>query len=366
MSFKSYNYKVFSFPGGDFLGNLNPKRAQEPTFPWKANGGQGQLRFRYIVPFDDFDETLLAYMNIVQVYEVDESNPTGRLIYTGFVSQYAPYTDGSEQGVNVTLLGLVSFLSLAYYKSGSSYTVTHTNQDPADILKAIIDHFNTIYVVSSTEFPNGLIHYAGGFIDNVGTLVDLTFEDQHWNEAFDKVFSYAPEGWFWRIGPDGNTYLQEKSATPVHAFTVGKDTETLDVTRNTEKIKNLLTFRDSAAGVTTFQDATSQGVYGVREEIYTASETADATAIAEYGAAFIANNKDPKVNARMVINLNYDIESIKPGDTCRVNNFKLGADILADNMQIVSVSYSPDKATLMLEQDITFGKELQNFFSSNA
>ena len=303
-------------------------------------------------------------MNIVRVYEVDESNPTGRLLYTGFVSQYAPYTNGSEQGVNITLLGLVSFLSLAYYKSGSSYTVTHTNQDPADILKAIIDHFNTIYPVSSTAFPNGLIHYAGGHIASVGTTIDLEFEDQHWDEAVAKVFDYVPEGWYWRIDPDGNVYLQEKPATPTHAFTVGKDTETLEVTRNTEKIKNLLTFRDSAAGVTTFQDATSQSTYGVREEIYTASETADATAISEFGGAFIGNNKDPKVNARMVINLNYDIESIKPGDTCRVNNFKLGADILGDNMQIVSVSYTPDKATLTLEQDITFGKELQNFFSN--
>lgn len=364
MTQKRYEYKVFSFPGLNFLGSLNYKRAQEPSFSWKANGGQGQLRFKYTIPFDDFDASLLTYMNLVRVYEIDTENPLGRLIYTGFISQYAPYTDGSEQGVNVTLLGLVSFLSFAYYKNGSNYTVTHSSEDPADIMKAIIDHFNTVYALTSTEFPNGLISYAGGNIDTVGTNVDIEFEDQRWNQAFDKVFGYVPEGWYWRIGPDGEVYLKQKPSSPTHLFTLGRDVETLEVTRNTEKIKNLLTFRDSGAGVTTFQDATSQSAYGVREEIYTASETADPTSISEYGDGFIGNNKDPKQSARMNVNAVYDLESILPGETCKVSNFKLGASVLDSNVQIVSVSYTPDKATLMLEQDITFGKELQNFFNN--
>ena len=62
---------------------------------------------------------------------------------------------------------------------------------------------------------------------------------------------------------------------------------------------------------------------------------------------------------RAVINSKYDIESIHVGDTCRFQNMKLGATLFDDNMQIVSLSYTPNSVTIYLEQDVTAQKELE-------
>ena len=361
MAFKKYQYRVYSFAGA-FLGVLPVAETAEPSFTTKLNNGQGQLRFDVKTQFDDYNETLISHMNIVKLMAIDDDNPLGRLIYTGFMSRFTPFVKKSNQGVEITLLGLVTFLQLAYYKSGSNFTVTRTDKDASVIMQGIIDHFKTIYPMTSSEFPNGLIHYAGGHIDTVGTLLTLSFEDQLWLNAFNLTFDYVPEGWFWRIAPDGNAYLKEKSTTADHIFTIGKEIEELKILRNTEKIKNALQYRST--GDTDFSDATSQTTYGKREAIYSSSEGASVAAIAEYGSKFIDDNKDSKVSATLVISDQYDLETINVGDTCDVFNYKLGADLFILNMQIVSVHYTPTKVTLQLEQDITFGKELKQLIQS--
>src|SRR5205085_4033295 len=98
----------------------------------------------------DFDEgTTIDFMNIVRIYAVkvdtDALTQQEDLIYTGFISKYESYTEGGDEGVRVTCLGLISLLMNSHYKAGSSFEVAHSSQDPQTIGRAIIDHFNTIY-----------------------------------------------------------------------------------------------------------------------------------------------------------------------------------------------------------------------------
>lgn len=358
---KKFLYKVYSLDG-TALGILNPKKVlTAPSFNEKINNGQGQCSITYNEPFDDFDSTLIAPRNIVRIYAIDteraletgdETYALGRLIYAGFISEFAPYFQGAENGIQITLLGLVSLLNFSYYKNGSSYVVSHTGEDPADIFKAIIDHFNTVY-------PPGLIGYSGGNIGTVGANIDYDFEDRKWLEAMEDIFDFSDANWWWRVNADGEVYLQEKAATPTHIFTIAKDVQDAYAYNNNEKIVNDLQFRDSGSGTTDFSDAPSQAAYGKSSTIVSSSGTSDSTAINQYGNKYIEENKDPAKRVKATINSKYDLESIRVGDTCRFQNLKLGSTVFDDNMQIVSLSYTPDKVTIYLEKDISAEKELE-------
>ena len=68
--------------------------------------------------------------------------------------------------------------------------------------------------------------------------------------------------------------------------------------------------------------------------------------------------KGAKTAGKIEVDVSYDIESIKPGDTCSVRNLRFGADLLPDNLTIVSVGYSPNRASLVLEQDVRLADEI--------
>lgn len=344
---KRYIIKIYSLDG-TFVRTLDPNLLMnEVSFTDKIGGGQGQCVLELNVPLDDFDEgTIVAHMNVLKIYESDRTySPTPRLIYTGFVSQYTPFVNNGREGVRVTLLGLVSFLSLGYFTSGGSYAFNKTD-DPAEIMKDVIDAFAAVYT-------GGWISYAGGFITTVGTTVNYDFDKVKWLDALKKMAEFADADWWWHIGADGEVYLQDRPAAATHLLTIGKDVEELEIGKNNEKIVNKyrLTYNTPPATLT-FQDATSQAAYGIREKVETDSNTKDATSANQKGDKMIADFKDPKVETRLKVNNNYDIESIKPGDTVTIRNTKAGSNVLPGNLLVTAVSYTPSGVALTLENQI--------------
>lgn len=353
---KKFLYKIFDF-NGNALGILNEQKIiSTPSFKEEINKGQGEMTITYVEDFDDFDDTLIAHMNIVKLYVIDENNPLGRLLYTGLIEEPVPFVDGANIGVKIKVVGLVSLLQNSYYKDGVNFDVTHTAEDPADIVKAIIDHFNTVY-------PAGLIGYAGGNIDNVGTTVTYEFSDDKWLDAINAIHDYTDSDWWWAIGADGEVYFKDKPASATHTFTVGKDVKKLELPDSVKKVVNDLQYRDGVVD-RDYDDATSQAAYGLRSEIVEDTSTTDATTIGQYGNKYIAEKKDPQKRSSVTISDDYDIESIRVGDTCKFKNFKLGATILTDNMHITSLSYSPGSVNIELEEKVNLETELTKFIQN--
>lgn len=152
---KQFVVKIYDSTGTTLRTTLQPQKVKNKiTFTSRINGGFGQVVLDLQLPFDDFDEgNNIAFMNIVDIFEVDENNTLGRLVYKGFISAYTPYFQGSQEGVKVTCLGMVSLLGFAIYKDAGNFTVTKTTEDPAAIIKDIIDHFNSVYT------PNIISHW---------------------------------------------------------------------------------------------------------------------------------------------------------------------------------------------------------------
>ncbi len=365
---KEFTVQIFDQDGTTFLKSIPSALLKSPpTFQSKINGGLGECVLDLNLPFDDFDEGVsINYMNITDVYAVDADNPRGRRIYRGFISRYEPYLDSTgNEGVRVTLLGLVSLLSFSHYMDGSSFTVTHSTNDPETIGRAVVDHFGTIY-------DGSLVAYSDDTTDPVGTNVSITFTDQKWFDAIKKTGELAGEGWWWKIDENGLYWLKAKPSTATHLFTIGGTIDSLRITKDSEKVANDVYVRRSGGTETHYADATSQSTYGTgnpatgrRTKIVSASELTDVNAADQRGNKELADNKDAKVAVQFAVNAKYDLESIKVGETCSILNVTKGSTLFNANMLIVALTYNGSVVSVEVEQQSSnFGLELQNFIAA--
>lgn len=343
---KTYTIKIYTL-ANVFIKTIPSKLIMnEPRFTSRVGGGQGELQMELALTMDDFNEGVaIKTMNIVRLYEADDQNnlsPT--LIYAGYISQYVPFFNEGAEGVKLTVLGLVSLLSLDYYMNGSSFQIV-ASADPGQLMRAIIDHFNTVY-------PTGLLSYSGGNIVNTGVTVNNTFNDQKWLDALRKTYELGSSGRYWTIRENGQVYFKDKAATADHRFTIGDDVSVGEIVKNSEQIVNYYQLRWGAVPtVNNYSDATSIAAYGRHTLIETATDVTNLTSANEKGDKKIEDYKNPRVQAKLRINSRYNIESVKPGNTCAVFNSKQGSDVFPDIMLITSVMYSPDFIDIEIENE---------------
>jgi len=337
-----------------------------PTFASRINGGHGQCVVDLNLPFDDFGEgTTIGLMKIADIYAIDANHPRGRRIYRGFVTQYEPYLEGGREGVKVTLLGLASLLTLSLYKTGGgSVTVSHTTDDPEAIVRAVIDHFNTVY-------GGNLITYTDGTTDPIGVVPNVTFESQKWFDSIRKTLELAEAGWWWKVDHDGLFWFKPRPSDVTHQFTLKDDVDSVRVTKNSEKVVNEVYLKWSLSGTpqtTHIFDLPSQAAFGtgspptgVRTKVLNGSSVNDGTSAGQAAQKELDDNKVAKTATQLVINEKYDLESIHVGEMCEVLNYKKGSTLFEGPMIIAGLTYTAEKVTLDLEQPRDFGLELQSF-----
>ena len=338
-----------------------PYVKNEISFPSRINGGLGELELDLAYPWQRFDEgTTIAISNIVEVWCMDDAHTRGRRIYQGYISRYTPYLKPSGRGLKVTALGKWSMLTWAKYKDGSSYTVTHTAQDPEAILRAIVDHFTTVQGA-------GLITYSDATTDPVGTVVTKTFTDKSHGEAVIDGVNVAGTGWWTKVDADGLLWLKAKPTQPTHIFTIDYDIQEIEATKDGERIVNLIQVRGESGATTDVSDAASIAAYGTHEKIKSDSSLGDVTTRTQSGSKDLGDNKDPKVRAPFVVNANYDLESIEVGETCRIVNYDKSSTFFSDNMLIVGVTYNHGRTvSIELEQfGTSLGAELTRLIGSS-
>lgn len=372
---KKYLVKIYDQDNSTLRKTLLGERSadshlkSDPSFHTRINGGQGELVLDLKAPFDDFDEgTTVDFLNVVKLYAVVKDDAlktqTTSLIYTGYISRYEPYVQqGGEEGVRVTCLGLASLLTKSYFSDGD-FTVTRSSEDPTVTGKAIIDHFNSV-------FSGSLIGYDSSSVPaTVGTSITYTFTDQKWFDCLTTVGKLAGTNWWWSIDRDGKYNFQAKPSTPTHTFVIGKNVESLVCPKDSEKVINDVYVRRSGGTETHYTDATSQSTYGTGSPatgkyttVITDTSIPDATTADQRGNKELNDKKDAAVKATLVVNSNYDLESIRVGQTCKVTHFlRANTFFGSQNMLIVGLSYSPDRCALELESASgDFGLELAGF-----
>ena len=139
------------------------------SFTSQINGGQGEARMQLALPFNT---TLIAYNNIIKVFETDDNNQTARQIYTGIVGSLRRSNDKGAEYIEVRAIGLGSMLSWDYYDAAGSYSFSKS-LDSSAILMDIVDRF-------SVKYP-GLVSYTNGVtVETSGAVANITFlYDKH-------------------------------------------------------------------------------------------------------------------------------------------------------------------------------------------
>lgn len=174
---KAYNIKVYNLVG-TYQKTINERQIMgDVRFTSQLDGGQGELVIQIA---DEVDSTIVAYNNIIKVYESDTVN-NGIQIYTGVVTNITRISEGGKDYIEVRAIGLATMLTWITYYSGSY--VFSKNLEVSAIIKDIVDYFTTIY-------PS-LITYTGTSVESTGITANFSFDYTKSLDAIKRVAGVA-------------------------------------------------------------------------------------------------------------------------------------------------------------------------------
>ncbi len=239
---KQYSIKIYELDG-TYKKTTNPRDlVNDISYTATINWGQGQMQVILNLPFNNTD---FEVNNIIKVFETDENNQNWRLIYSWVITQLNRQLDVSGEIITLTALWLYSLLSFIYYYSWS-YSFNETD-DPANILKNIIDYFNTKYTA------NRLSYWSN--VDTYGTTVNIDFEYDKCLKAFETV--QKTTDFYYFIDASWELFFKNKPTTPTHTFTVWTNINYLSVKADKEKLVNEYILKRKS-WTTTYSDAKSK------------------------------------------------------------------------------------------------------------
>lgn len=370
---KRFEYKIYNSAGA-FLSTI-PDAADEPRFTSYINGGLGDMTIKLPRSVFQFEEgTVIAQNNQLKVVCYDNDATAGTTIYNGYISKYAPTLQEGKEFVLVTCLGYISETQrfMAEDASGNT-TLTYNSYDPTNILKDILDKFTA---------AGGHPDYTGSSTSNTGTTVSYEFNTYTVKECLDKCVELAPVGWFYFVDSSNTVTFKGKDATANHTFILGKDVVTIIPEKSAENMVNRIYFTGGDVTGTPlykkYERSGSISTYGLHAEKYVDSRVTDETTMDIIAASILDRGDAPETRTTLVIRDNngddgrgYDIESIKPGDTCKVIGYSDQATNLWDLavwdsdiwdyditqvsstvQQIMKVSYEPNKVILEISSKL--------------
>lgn len=340
-------------------------------FRKNINGGLSDLTLRLARKIDDFNgNDDVSIGNKIEIWVHDEdSGSAGINVYTGYIEQQNIEIDGGVEYVEIVCLGIVSKLKLDVLKSSSQtklYTIattgltttsaSRTAAEIADVIKAVIDQYNTV--------NDSHIYYdnSGSTIYDTGNDMNYIFEAMIYFDALEKCRDASPQNWYWFIGADETVYFRAISTTADHELSISKHIKRISASKSADSIKNIMLLWDGQTGgnYRQYKDDVSIALYGRRVEQKTDSNIKDTGTMDNIGNSFIAENKDPKIRLEIEIIDNnesdkgYDIESIDPGDTCKIVGVDADENIFNDNMIIKEVRWELGRAILTVETENSY------------
>lgn len=323
-----------------------------PRIVREVNKPAGDLRIEVGLPWDDFGYgSSINLFDLVKIYVVNASNPSGILVYQGHIVEINSYFDAHRNGVSLRLFPIDALLANAFWV-GSGYTVAYAGTDIDTIFSDAIDDLVALHGAFFTKN-----------FGNPGLSVSVNFVQKTHLEILNSAFGFLNASWYWRIRANGQVDLQQYSdVTATHTLAVGKHIDAVQAGKSILNVKNLVRLGwGSGPTYSVYSDATSQATYGHRDTSLSDSGIQNSGSADAKGNGEIARLKDPKTKTLVTVNANYAVETILPGDTLKILNVPSGSSSLLSGqvLKIQRVEYDGSLAVLHLA-DITdvFGSEL--------
>jgi len=350
MANKQVFFKTYDTSGtikGIFFGNQS---AGSDTlafgqFSNSLNGGIGDISVVVPRKFDGYNKDGAIEIGYkIEGWIADKEAPQGTRIFSAKIQKINTKVS-NEETVSLNCSGYVHELALDKAEQSSNTIIfDYPSQDISETVKDIIDDYRT-------NNTNPAINYSASSISSTGKTALIKCNMNTPLELLNKCKDEADSDWFWFIDENNILYFKEVSTTPDHYFILGKDIIELNPEKTMMQLVNgyIITNGQNADDPNCIQklysDSTSITTYGrrfkkIRDDRYSAnSNTAD-----EVGARKVALTKDPTYQITYrIIDSNqaggYDIESIKPGDTCKPLNLQGDSEWL-DTRIITSTTYN--------------------------
>lgn len=125
--------------------------------------------------------------------------------------------------------------------------------------------------------------------------------------------------------------------------------ESMNLNYSMESIINKIYVERKDWTVKLYQDFTSQSAYWIKETYNKQQSIVDEQTQNEFWNNYLEQYSNPKNASTIVINDEYDIESVIPWDTVTVVN----SEYTIKDLLIEKISYTPLKITLTLEENET-------------
>lgn len=353
---KRYLFKVFD-KDGNYLSTWDD--ATFSNFRKQINGGLGELVLKTAKKFDHYDISLSMPHNIVEVWVSDVDSPEQK-IYSGFIEERDRWAESANQGIDIICKGFLSLYDELSYKSAAQVVLKKNSLDPSAMLKDVVDRVRAEYADDPLAMK---LNYSASSVDNTGTTASYSFNASMALEALMKIKELAPSNWYFYAGADNIIKFKQKPASAAHQFTLGRDIQKIRNNESIRGVKNQLLFWNGRASVDAqaisklYSNAASKDAYGYRFHKETDGRVTDVATANNWGTTYINSNKDMRIKITLIIIDNnidpikgYDIESIEPGDSCKILNIPESvAGSFGSNLMITTIDYYPSYAVLEIE-----------------
>ena len=314
----------------EYQTTINPNVVMNDiSFSENVNWWQWQLSLNLAL---DFWDTTFHWWEIIKVILYNERYKQWKQIYLWYVSQIERRYDINKWYICVICLWIASLLTQIRYVWNISWSVS-------DILNWIINTFNNQYewnLISVWDIDEYEWSLSFNFWIETSCSVAIDSVADSCN-----YYRYVDSEWIFTF--------RKKHSQKNHIVANRQALESMQLKYNIESMVNRLYLERKNWTVKIYEDEDSQNQYWVKEKYLQQNDIENETTQDEFWNSYLLQYANPKNASVVVVNSEYDIESVIPWDTITVVN----TTYPVKNLLIEKIRYTPSKISLTLEEDET-------------
>lgn len=270
---KNFEYKLYAL-NGDYKGNFSHIVQSKISLDAQINGGLGEVK----LDIAEEEKNFFAPSDIVKIFLYDKNNPSGKIFFSGVITEIQEVHRSLRKEMSVSVLGLAVFLQKWMVEKDWIWY-------QREVLTAIVDEYNKL---GKFRFE---VEFEGDFS---GTMNKPSVRNTYFSNFLTEVC--AEIGAYWRVDARGVLIFSKKNFAKTHYFAM--DGEIFDI--KIEKKFDILDYLNSRP-----QEKTTQITMEIRE-----TEAVDFGDLKPWDSVKILNTDEIFDNTQ-IHKISYNLESIR-------------------------------------------------------
>lgn len=315
-------------------------------FSESINWGQNNLSIW--IKAEYYDDSYLQW-DIVEIRISNSDNLSWVSKYTWIIEDILRNEDERWQTITLVLLWVFTAFNDILYDNW--WKVFTKDDDPANIIKEIINNFNTKYWSLAGDVDNlswNLIRFTWSSIDNFWSNVNVKFDHTDSLSAIKQVLDVSTDFYFF-IDRNWVFFFKKKPITSTHTLTFNKNINSIKNKDTKKDLVNRLFLERDWWTIKEYNDVPSQTKYWIKEDKVVNSDLLNVATSDIFALQFFKNNAEVIEEVNIIINQE-KTDSIIPWDTVKTQNTLNKIT----NLQVNRVNYWDTTTELNIEKFVWF------------